>query len=129
MRQPWDDTLAMEVKVVHYETVYGMSGDLRTLTHCEFAYLLCNLLNVAQFKLYREFLLIQESRNDPNWDEKSKEERIVKRPRDIFTVIRLDVDGRCDVNNFSSRAIALSRIQEQIDDICQGYPQKKIPCL
>ena len=120
-----DYTLAMEVVVNHYEIASETSGDYRTLTRWEFELLLCNLLNVAQFKLYRESLLIQESRNDPDWDEKSEEKRIIHTPSDIFTVIRLNMDEICDVSTFSNRTIALGNVQDQINEICQGYPKGK----
>jgi len=120
-----DYTLAVEVVVNHYEIVYETSGDYRTLTRWEFALLLCNLLNVAQFKLYRESLLIQESRNDPDWDEESGEKRMIHTPSDIHTVIRLDVNGFCDVSTFSNRTSALGNVQDQIDEICRGYPKGK----
>jgi hypothetical protein len=122
-----DFTLAVEVQVFHVADVYGMSGDMRTLTHCEFAHLLCNFLNVAQFKIFRESLLIRESRNDPDRDEESGKELIVNTPTDIFTVIRLNGDGLRDVSTFSSRAIALDKVQEHIDEICRGYTKAKIP--
>jgi len=120
-----DSTLAMEVVVNHFHIVYGTSSDFRTLTRWEFALLLCNLLNVAQFKLYRESLLIQESRNDPDWDEESGEQRMIHTPSDIFTVIRLNMDEICDVSTFSNRTIALGNVQDQINEICQGYPKGK----
>jgi len=120
-----DSTQAMEVVVNHYEIASETSVDYRILTRWEFVLLLYNLLNVAQFKLYRESLLIQESRNAPDWDEESGEKQIIHTPSDIFTVIRLNMDEICDVSTFSNRTTALGKIQDHIDEICQGYPKGK----
>jgi len=122
-----DYTLAIEVKTDHFGSIYGMSGDLRSLTCCEFLHHLIGLLNIAWFKIYREHLLVQETYNDPDWDDVPADERTVSKPHDIYTVLRLNVDGLCDVSTFSSRSIALSRVQEQINEICLGYPKVKIP--
>ena len=122
-----DNTLAIEVKTDHFGSVYGMSGDLRTLTHCEFASLLAGLLNVAWFKLFRAFLLVQESRNDPGWDDVPTDERPVNRPSGVFTVIRQDNNGIADVRTFSTWTTALQDAQALVDEVCRGYPDGWIP--
>lgn len=124
---PSDSTFAIQVCVNNFASIYGMSGDLRTLTMQEFLKLLIGMLYVAQFKIYREHLLIQESRNDPDRDEDFGAVPIVERPPEIYTVIRLNVDGLCDVQTFSSRKIALEEIQTQINEICRGYLKGMIP--
>lgn len=60
-------------------------------------------------------------------DEPPGESVIVNRPQEIFTVIRLDVDGRCDVHTISNRKAALRKAQDHVDEISKNYPQGKLP--
>ena len=114
-----DCTLAIEVSTRYYSSVvFGRDCDSRTLTYCEFTYLLVGWLSATHGRLYRKHLLEQELRLHSEWDDDGNEI-----PPRVFTVLRPDESGGYLLDSFITGDAALRKAQKLVDEICQEYPK------